>query len=886
MPSKSDINGLQKRIEELELEVQQLKEKNTFQPIFEESPIGIFRTSLGGQFLKVNKSLCDILGYADSSELIKSISKIDKDVYVNPKDRIQILNDLIKSDDYVRFEVDFKRKNKQVFTGLMSLKMIKDSAGKAKFIEGTMEDVTRFNQIEKAHKASEALQKTLIDTMSDMVVISELNGKIEYVSPQIRLLTGGNDDKKILGTNLLDWIVVEQHERAKNNIDNILNDKSGDSEEHEMIRKDGSSFYAEIRTTVYKNEYNEAEKLISIIRDITYNKRIQQLLEETQNLYRKIIECSPEGIMILSEGIILFANSSMAQMLNIDNVMTMMGTDFRTHVSKSNVKGVNQLFKNVEGNKNYKETIQIQLISLEGEARDVSLLSSPITMNGDNCSFVMVDDITDRVRAEKELTRDKQLMDSFWHHTPDAITFKDLDGKFMKVNDEFIKWVNAKDESEIIGKTDKEIFNKNFFNYSKKEEKNVIGQGSMIVNDIRQERWPNGDDKWVMLTKMPLFDLDNNITGVFAFTRDITDVKQSEIEIRQSEERLRWIFDNSPVGKVITDDKLNVIQTNVAFRKLLGRNARDLQENQLNKFISVDSRKDFKQEIKNLKSSDLSSFQMEGQVVSSDNNDKYVLIQGVPLRDTQLRDKFLFQFIDIHSRKIAEDLLKTRNNELNNFVYKVSHDLRAPLTSIQGLIKLMEMESDPTVQEEYVQMMESRIERLDDFIRNVLSHSKNLNADVIIEEVDLEKIISEHVSQLTYNKNYKNVTCTVFVKGKKLYSDAQRMHEILRNIITNAFQYSRETRVEPFVKIDARITPRTCNIIIEDNGTGIRKKYQSKIFDMFYRANEKVEGSGLGLYIVKQTIEKLGGSISLESQVHVGTKIIIDIPNQRGTNNT
>ena len=194
------------------------------------------------------------------------------------------------------------------------------------------------------------------------------------------------------------------------------------------------------------------------------------------------------------------------------------------------------------------------------------------------------------------------------------------------------------------------------------------------------------------------------------------------------------------------------------------------------------------------------------------------------------------------------------------------------------------MESDPTVQKEYVQMMENRIGRLDDFIRNVLSHSKNLNADVQIEEVDLERIISEHVSQLTYNENFKNVTCTVFVKGKNLYTDEQRMHEILRNLISNAYQYSRESRVEAFVKIDARITSKSCNITIEDNGMGIRKKYQNKIFDMFYRANEKVEGAGLGLYIVKQTVEKLEGTITLESIVHIGTKITVDIPNQKSKN--
>jgi len=256
-----------------------------------------------------------------------------------------------------------------------------------------------------------------------------------------------------------------------------------------------------------------------------------------------------------------------------------------------------------------------------------------------------------------------------------------------------------------------------------------------------------------------------------------------------------------------------------------------------------------------------------------------VIVQGVNLKDSgAYYGDYLIHLIDIHKRKLAEDLLLVRNTELNNFVYKVSHDLRAPLTSIKGLINLINLEKDPAVFDQYIQMISGRVDRLDNFIRDVLSHSKNLNLDIKIEKVDLKEIIDDCLNRVSFHSSSK-INAGVNIKGRELYSDYQRVHEILRNLISNAYQYSKKNRKNAFVKIETKTTQKYSRIVVEDNGIGIKKKFQPRIFDMFYRANEKVEGSGLGLYIVKLSVENLNGEIRFRSQINKGTRFEIILPN-------
>jgi|GEM_PF-1604350 len=875
-----DVEALKEHIKRLEEENKLLREDAAFKPIFDGSPLGIFRTTSNGKFLKVNQTLCDILNYENPKDLINSVDDIATDVYAFTEDREKVLRLLDNSKNYARFEIEFKRKNGEVFTGFMSAKLVKDGNGAVKYIEGTAEDISEYKQAEIEKKKSDNLYRTVINTISDTIVISDISGMIEYVSPSVMELVSTMSSEKLIGSNILGWLDEKYHQKAKENIHKILNNQPHNFEEYELIKDDGERIIVEIRTSVLKDDRGNPYKLVSLIRDISNRKKTELILRQTQDLYRTIIELSPAGILISYQGEILFLNTALAGIFDTVNQWDLIGKQVKDLIKKEFKKEINKILSDIESARQLKAFSQVQIISTKDILKDVQLSASPIFYDGKKCTFLFVNDITERVRVEKELKKEKQLMDTFWDHVPDCITFKNHKGEYIRVNDRFLRWTGVKDKNDVLGKSDYDIFGSQHYRISRREEKNVMNKGEIIVNESREELWPDNKKRWVMLTKMPLFDLDQNIVGIFSMTRDITKEKNSELEIRDREKWFRYIFDNSPVAKIITDKQHRIKRINRSVEDLLEFNSDLLINKSLYNVFPVDDRKLIREEVNSISEVENKTFQLELRICNSKNELKSVIVQGVNLKDTggQYGD-FLIHLIDIHKRKLAEDLLLVRNTELNNFVYKVSHDLRAPLTSIKGLINLIKLENDPAVFDEYMQMISGRVERLDSFIRDVLSHSKNLNVKIKIEKVDLKEIVNDCLARVAYHTSSSKVTLLISIKGKEFYSDYQRVHEILRNLISNAYQYSKRNSKNSFVKIAIKTTLKYTLIVVEDNGIGIKKRYQPRIFDMFYRANEKVEGSGLGLYIVKLSVENLKGEIKFSSAMNKGTRFEINLPN-------
>ncbi len=235
-------------------------------------------------------------------------------------------------------------------------------------------------------------------------------------------------------------------------------------------------------------------------------------------------------------------------------------------------------------------------------------------------------------------------------------------------------------------------------------------------------------------------------------------------------------------------------------------------------------------------------------------------------------------FENISARRKAEQDLVTRNQELNNFVYKVSHDLRAPLSSIKGLITLSKLEKN---QVNYLPKIEERVNHLDDFIRDILSHSRNLNTAVIIEKLDLQNIIESCFKELEYLTNSTKLEKVVSMQGDTFFNDKIRITEICRNMISNAIKYQDLSKSKRYLKIEVKVNTKNAIIVFEDNGIGIEHDYLVDIFKMFFRATDKAEGSGIGLYIVQQAVEKLKGKISIESTTRSGSKFTLFLPNHK-----
>jgi signal transduction histidine kinase len=228
--------------------------------------------------------------------------------------------------------------------------------------------------------------------------------------------------------------------------------------------------------------------------------------------------------------------------------------------------------------------------------------------------------------------------------------------------------------------------------------------------------------------------------------------------------------------------------------------------------------------------------------------------------------------------------LKKINKELDSFVYKASHDLRAPLTSILGLVNLAE-KINPAESElsEYFAHIRKSVTKLDEFVKELIDHSRNIRLAIVPEVIDFNSLTEEVFQNLSYMESAAKVKRKISVQSPVLFkSDKTRLKIILSNLIDNAFRYNFVPH-NPYVNIIIQNDTQVATIVVEDNGIGIAPHHLTKIFDMFYRATEDKTGSGLGLYIVKETVEKLNGKIEVTSKLGEGTRFKVSIPNLKTT---
>lgn len=238
----------------------------------------------------------------------------------------------------------------------------------------------------------------------------------------------------------------------------------------------------------------------------------------------------------------------------------------------------------------------------------------------------------------------------------------------------------------------------------------------------------------------------------------------------------------------------------------------------------------------------------------------------------------------LQQREELEQALRAveeRNYQLDQFVYKTSHDLRAPISSALGLINITRMDPDYSRWPQYLELIDGSLKKQDTFIKAMLSFSKTTRATNKSELIDFQELITHCLEELQTLGGFTEVEQLIEVRqeGEVFYSDRMKLYIILSNIISNSIKY-RDTFKKSFLQIEVKLNSRGAEITISDNGIGIADKYQQQIFDMFFKATERSDGSGLGLYIVKQTVEKLHGHIITDSELGRGSRFKIFIPNQ------
>ncbi len=501
-------------------------------------------------------------------------------------------------------------------------------------------------------------------------------------------------------------------------------------------------------------------------------------------------------------------------------------------------------------------------------------------------------DITEKRKANQKLVKANNELRTLFENIREVFFTVDMEHRQVTQI--------SKSCEDIYGYTQDEFFqNSNLWiEVTLEEDKDVIWAnhakmmgGKEIINTYRI-RHKNGEIKWLETKIAPTLDNNGKLIRIDGVTADITKRIEAEQALKDSEHRFRTFLENSSDAIVVVDEKFDIVFASDSLQRVTGSRPEDVVGRSNNEFVYADDRIIVEKFLKDLLTNPGQIKKAVYRLNKKDGGIIWTERVAINLINDPVIKGIVINFRNITEQKEYEDALKASNEELkksngelDRFVYSVSHDLRAPLSSMLGIIGLIEAETTDKNIAVDIQLIKKNINKLDGFISDILDYSRNARLEIDVEEVKFANLLEYIKNNLKYMAS-SAVKVDIRIKIDEcdtFYSDPGRITIIFNNLISNAVRYSNPEAVSPFVDIKVLSCNEKAVITIEDNGIGISKENHAKIFGMFYRISNKSIGSGLGLYIVKETVEKLHGTIQFESEPGKGTKFIITIPNIRST---
>ena len=486
-------------------------------------------------------------------------------------------------------------------------------------------------------------------------------------------------------------------------------------------------------------------------------------------------------------------------------------------------------------------------------------------------------DITDRKKVELEKEIYFNYYKTLGNNIPNgAIFLIDTNYKFIIAEGEEFEKV-GRTSDYYVGKTVSEVYDKTSLDFLKPHFEKVVHG-----NHIKFE-YPYKGQHYVFLGSPGKDEEGNIVAGVF-LTQNITETKQFQGLLQQTIYQLDFQKKALDVSALVSEaDKDGVLTyVNDRFIEASQYSKEELIGQPFTILRSDYHPEQFHADIWN----QISSGEVwNGEVKSKVKDGSFVWLDTyiVPFKDQEGNvTKYVFIRFDISERKMIQEKLEIKNFELDSFAYHTSHDLRAPLASILGLTALISNEDSISRIKEMNIMIEESVTKQDDFIKSILAYSQNENLELSVHKVYFEDILRSVKEELSNVPNADRVEIITSIEGDKFfYHDSTRLMIIFKNLISNALKYCDITKATSQLLINIYQKEEETSIVFEDNGVGIKVEHIDKIFEMFYRGTESSSGSGLGLYIVKETVEKLGGIITISSQYGIGTKFTILLDNER-----
>lgn len=498
-------------------------------------------------------------------------------------------------------------------------------------------------------------------------------------------------------------------------------------------------------------------------------------------------------------------------------------------------------------------------------------------------------DETLKKNLEKAVLVEKQRFMDLYQQSPSCMgILKGPNHVYEMANPLYLKLIG---KTDIIGKSVKEVLPELESQGVFKFLDDVYNTGiTFSANEMLIKFDHKGDgnlvDTYLNFIYQAHRDSAGEIDGILFFAIDVTEQVLSRKQIEESEKKYRQIVETAQEGIWMIDENNKTTFVNSKMAEILEYTTQEMIGKDIFFFMSDKVKVKAVEFMKIQKENYFNHFIFK--FISKSGSVVWTTISANPLYNEE--NKYIgamAMVMDVTERKRNEEKLEIQNTELikahlelDRFVYSVSHDLRSPLTSVLGLISFIEEETQEQDTRQHAQMIRNSVNRLDEFIKNILSYSRNNRVNLNVEQIAIDETILTIVNALKNSQEAQEIDFIFeFAEAQPFFSDQLRLNTILENLISNAIKHHKKEEVYRFIKIKTFFNVEKLHITIEDNGVGIDEEYHDKIFDMFYRVSSDTDGTGIGLYIVKDSIKNIQGSIELKSQKEVGTIFTIIIKN-------
>ena len=860
-------------------EIRESEEK--YRNLFKNSMEGIFTVDIEGNITSCNKTMEEILGYT-TGELM-AFNYRD---YMDPETAdyiFQRYNELFRTGRPIHdlcYEIIRKNGERRIVEGYVSL--IK----KGKWIEGfhgSIRDVTEQKEVEKALLESERKYKalfeeaaktrdfleTILETSLDMVVTLDKKGIITFAN-RVTLEISGFEGEGLLGRHVSEFY-DRGMERAREIGDILARGEKLRNYKVNLINREGKEIPVSISGTLLKNREGEIIGTLGFFRDITPLVAAEEELRTSEKKYRDLLQNSSDMILMMDmEGRYTSFNRAAEE---------------RSGYAEGEILGQDSLFLSISDMEKVKAGIRKLL---KGERYEpfavvvntrkgqlVADLSISLVWEKDRAIGFMgiMRDITDKKRMEEYLKASEKRYRDLVQNSVDMILTMDMQGRYTLFN---------RAAEEKLGCTEGEILGKDSLFLSRDDiEKTKTGVRKLLKGEqVKPFEVIVNIKEGQIIAEMNIsliWEKDRAV-GMMGIVRDITDKKRMEEDLKTFVERYQRLLQNSSDLIYTVDMEGRFTSFNRKGEEITGFAEKDILGKHAPMLVPQDALEKTEAVIKKLLKDEKSEpFEISVHKLGKGSFTGELSLSLIWERERVIGTMGIVR--DITEKRRAEEELRKKNEELESFAHSVSHDLKAPVISIQGFSSILltnYLDKLDEAGKRYLTRIQSNTQKMQAIIADLLEFSKINMVVNNFEDVSSQQIITDVLT--VFGPRLKDLKVDIQRKLPAIRVNRTRIYQVFENLIGNSIAYMGDTE-DPMIEIGCEPRGEFHEFYVRDNGIGIAPQYHQKIFQIFQRLNDVgVEGTGIGLAIVTRIIESQGGFIRVESEKGKGATFYFTLP--------